>query len=51
MSGDAYAVEGGNVVIHPVEHASFVMTLPGMVDLQRPRRRRGEVPRPPAARP
>ena len=31
ISGDAYAVEGGNVVIHPVEHASFVMTLPGMV--------------------
>ena len=24
-------------LIHPVEHASFVMTLPGMVDLQRSR--------------
>jgi L-ascorbate metabolism protein UlaG (beta-lactamase superfamily) len=31
MTGDAYAVEGGEVLIHPVEHASFVMTLPGMV--------------------
>ena len=31
MTGDAYAVEGGEVVIRPVEHASFVMTLPGMV--------------------
>ncbi len=31
MTGDSYPVEGGEVVIHPVEHASFVMTLPGMV--------------------
>lgn len=31
MPGDAYEIEGGEVVIHPVEHASFVMTLPGMV--------------------
>lgn len=31
MAGDSYAVEGGVVTIHPVEHASFVLTLPGMV--------------------
>jgi L-ascorbate metabolism protein UlaG (beta-lactamase superfamily) len=31
MTGDGYAVEGGEVVIHPVEHASLVMMLPGMV--------------------
>ena len=31
MAGDGYPVDGGEVVIHPVEHASFVMTLPGMV--------------------
>jgi L-ascorbate metabolism protein UlaG (beta-lactamase superfamily) len=31
MTGDGYEIEGGEVVIHPVEHASFVMTLPGMV--------------------
>lgn len=31
MSGDGYEVEGGEVVVHPVDHASFVMTLPGMV--------------------
>ena len=31
MAGDGYAVEGGEVLIHPVEHASFVMALPGMV--------------------
>ena len=31
MTGDSYPVEGGTVVIHPVEHASFVMTAPGLV--------------------
>ena len=31
MTGQGYAVQGGEVMIHPVEHASFVMTLPGMV--------------------
>lgn len=29
--GDSYEVEGGEVVIFPVAHASFVMTVPGMV--------------------
>jgi L-ascorbate metabolism protein UlaG (beta-lactamase superfamily) len=31
LEGDSYPVEGGAVVIHPVEHASLVMALPGMV--------------------
>jgi L-ascorbate metabolism protein UlaG (beta-lactamase superfamily) len=31
MAAGSYAVEGGEVVIHPVEHASLAMTLPGMV--------------------
>jgi L-ascorbate metabolism protein UlaG (beta-lactamase superfamily) len=31
QSADTYAVEGGELAIHPVEHASLVMTLPGMV--------------------
>ena len=30
-TGDAYPVEGGEIVIHPVSHASFVMTTPSMV--------------------
>jgi L-ascorbate metabolism protein UlaG (beta-lactamase superfamily) len=30
-AGDSYPVEGGEIVIHPVEHASFVMTTPGLV--------------------
>ncbi len=30
-SGDVFAVEGGNVVIHPISHASFVMETPSMV--------------------
>jgi L-ascorbate metabolism protein UlaG (beta-lactamase superfamily) len=29
--GDSYPVEGGEIVIRPVEHASLVMTTPGMV--------------------
>ncbi len=29
--GDSYEVEGGEVVIFPIAHASFVMTVPGMV--------------------
>ncbi|MCO6185405.1 MBL fold metallo-hydrolase [Rhizobium sp. L1K21] len=29
--GDTYAVEGGEVVVHPVQHASFVMETPSMV--------------------
>ena len=31
MAGDSYDTEGGAIVIHPVEHASFVMTEPGLV--------------------
>jgi L-ascorbate metabolism protein UlaG (beta-lactamase superfamily) len=31
MEGDSYEVEGGAIVVHPVEHASLVMTVPGMV--------------------
>jgi L-ascorbate metabolism protein UlaG (beta-lactamase superfamily) len=31
MEGDTYPVDGGEIVIHPVDHASFVMTVPGMV--------------------
>jgi hypothetical protein len=27
----AHPTEGGEIVIHPVEHASFVMEAPGMV--------------------
>ena len=29
--GDSYEVEGGEIVIFPIDHASFVMTVPGMV--------------------
>ena len=29
LAGDSYEVEGGAIVIHPVEHASFVMTVRG----------------------
>jgi L-ascorbate metabolism protein UlaG (beta-lactamase superfamily) len=29
--GDRYPIEGGEIVISPVSHASFVMTVPGMV--------------------
>ena len=29
--GDSYATDGGKITIHPVSHASFVMTVPGMV--------------------
>jgi L-ascorbate metabolism protein UlaG (beta-lactamase superfamily) len=31
MTGDSHPVEGGAIVIRPVEHASFVMAIPGMV--------------------
>jgi L-ascorbate metabolism protein UlaG (beta-lactamase superfamily) len=31
QAADSYAVEGGELAIHPVEHASLVLTLPGMV--------------------
>ncbi len=31
MAGDKYETEAGDVVIHPVQHASFVMTTPGLV--------------------
>ncbi len=31
LEGDTYPVDGGAIVIHPVQHASFVMTVPGMV--------------------
>jgi L-ascorbate metabolism protein UlaG (beta-lactamase superfamily) len=30
-AADSYAVEGGELTIHPVKHASLVMTLPDMV--------------------
>ncbi len=29
--GDSYEAEGGEIVVFPVAHASFVMTVPGMV--------------------
>jgi L-ascorbate metabolism protein UlaG (beta-lactamase superfamily) len=29
LTGDSYPAEGGELVIHPVEHASFVMAAPG----------------------
>jgi L-ascorbate metabolism protein UlaG (beta-lactamase superfamily) len=31
MAGDAYETAAGQIVIHPVQHASFVMTTPGLV--------------------
>ena len=31
MEGDAYPTQTGQIVIHPVSHASFVMSVPGMV--------------------
>jgi L-ascorbate metabolism protein UlaG (beta-lactamase superfamily) len=31
MEGDTYPSEGGAIVVHPVEHASLVMAVPGMV--------------------
>ncbi|PZQ52184.1 MAG: MBL fold metallo-hydrolase [Rhodovulum sulfidophilum] len=31
MAGDSYETAAGPVTIHPVEHASFVMTTPGLV--------------------
>ncbi len=31
MQGDSYPTDNGTIVIHPVEHASFVMTTPGLV--------------------
>jgi L-ascorbate metabolism protein UlaG (beta-lactamase superfamily) len=30
-AGDRYAVEGGEIVINPIGHATFVMQVPGMV--------------------
>lgn len=30
-SGDSYEAEGGEIMVFPVAHASFVMTVPGMV--------------------
>lgn len=29
LSGDSYPAEGGELIVHPVEHASFVMAAPG----------------------
>ncbi len=29
MQGDTYPADGGEITIHPVQHASFVMTTPG----------------------
>ncbi len=31
MTGDSYATDSGQVTVHPVKHASFVMTTPGLV--------------------
>ena len=31
QAADTYAIQGGELAIHPVEHASLIMTLPGMV--------------------
>ena len=31
MQGDSYQTDGGQIVVYPVEHASFVMTTPGLV--------------------
>lgn len=31
LTGDSYETEAGPVTIHPVEHASFVMSTPGLV--------------------
>jgi L-ascorbate metabolism protein UlaG (beta-lactamase superfamily) len=31
LQGDAYPADGGDITIHPVQHASFVMTVPGGV--------------------
>lgn len=31
MAGDSYETKAGTVTIHPVKHASFVMTTPGLV--------------------
>ncbi len=31
LEGDTYPVDGGAIVIHPVQHASFVMSVPGLV--------------------
>lgn len=31
MEGDSYATDGGAIAIYPVDHASFVMTVPGLV--------------------
>lgn len=31
MAGDSYATDSGEITVHPVSHASFVMTTPGMV--------------------
>lgn len=31
LAGDSYETEAGELVIHPVEHASFVMQTPGLV--------------------
>ncbi|QDZ02188.1 MBL fold metallo-hydrolase [Nitratireductor mangrovi] len=30
-AGDSYDTEGGKITIHPIAHASFVMTVPGLV--------------------
>jgi L-ascorbate metabolism protein UlaG (beta-lactamase superfamily) len=31
MEGDVYSTDGGEIRVHPVSHASFVMTTPGLV--------------------
>lgn len=31
IQGDAYATDGGEIVVHPVSHASFVLQTPGLV--------------------
>ena len=39
--GDSYKTESGEIVINPISHASFVMSVPGPGDLQRPGWRQG----------
>ena len=31
VAGDSYETEAGEIVVHPVEHASFVMQTPSLV--------------------
>jgi hypothetical protein len=37
--GDSYKTDSSEIAINPIQHASFVMSVPG--DLERPGRRQG----------